>query len=113
VGTTGGVIPRWRHRAEVDWKMGDWDAFVAQNWQGSYQDVNPGTMVGSYETYDLNLGYTGFKNLRLNLGVKNVLDRDPPFTAAGGGYWFQSGYDPAYVDPRARFAYLSVAYRVK
>ncbi len=110
--SNGGVIPRWKHRAEIDWQKGDWDTLLAQNWQGSYVDTG-GTTVGTWETYDLNIGYTGFKDWRLNLGAKNVLDKDPPFTGAAGSLWFQAGYDPAYADPRGRFVYLSVGYKFK
>lgn len=69
--------------------------------------------VGSYETYDLQGAYTGIKNLKLTLGIENVLDRDPPYTNAGGQNFFQAGYDPGYADPRGRFYYGSVTYTFK
>ena len=37
------------------------------------------------------------------LGVRNITDNDPQYTNAGGQNYFQSGYDPGYVDPRGRF----------
>ena len=49
--------------------------------------------------------YTGFKNWKLTLGVKNLFDTDPPFTNQQNT--FQLGYDPTYYDARARFVYGS------
>jgi iron complex outermembrane receptor protein len=109
----GGVVPRMRYRATLDYASHGWDVMVAQNWQGSYQDIYPGMTVGTYETYDLNVNYTGFKKWTINLGIQNIFDRDPPFTAAGGLNWFQSGYDPSYASPLGRFLYLTVGYKFK
>jgi len=55
--------------------------------------------------------YTGFKNWKLTLGVKNLFDKNPPLS--NQQYTFQSGYDPSYYDARARFLYGSVTYSFK
>jgi iron complex outermembrane recepter protein len=119
--STGGVTPRWKHRLALDWVNGNWAATVAQNFQKGYHDL-PGTFedpskpgyavrrVGSYETIDVQGTYVGFKNLRFSLGVKNLFDREPPYTNAGGQTSFQAGYDPQYGDARGRFVYGRVAY---
>jgi iron complex outermembrane receptor protein len=119
--STGGVTPRWKHRLTVDWTNGAWSAMVAQNFQKGYTDL-PGTFedptdptftprhVGSYETFDVQGTYLGFKNVRISLGIRNLLDREPPYTNAGGQTSFQAGYDPQYGDPRGRFVYGRVAY---
>ena len=49
--------------------------------------------------------YNGYRNLTLTLGVRNLFDKDPPYTNAGGQTSFQGGYDPVYADPRGRFMY--------
>jgi iron complex outermembrane receptor protein len=117
--TTGGVIPRVKTYQSVNWAYGTWDATLALNWQSSYLDV-PGNgkdttdpafryrRVGAYETVDAQVSYSGIKGLRLTLGAKNLLDRDPPYT--NQGFSFQSGYDPQYADPRGRFVYLRGTY---
>ncbi len=115
--TTGGVIPRWKTYQAVTWSRGPWDVTAALNWQSSYVDV-PGNFmdpndptfrkVGAYETYDLQGSYAGIKSLRITLGVKNLFDRDPPYT--NQGFSFQSGYDPQYADPRGRFVYARLNY---
>jgi len=70
-------------------------------------------MVEAYSTYDANVTYTGVKDWRLGLGVKNLRNEDPPYTGAGGNLYFQNGFDPSYADPRGRFFYGTVTYRIK
>ena len=50
----------------------------------------------------------GIKNLTLTLGVKNVLDTNPPPT--NQRIYFQAGFDPSYYDARARFVYGALTY---
>jgi iron complex outermembrane recepter protein len=112
---SGGVIPRWKHRATVDWTRGDWGILLVQNYQGSYTDLNGpgGNLVDPYYTYDANITFQGFKDFRLGLGVKNLANQDPPYTGAGGNLYFQNGFDPSYADPRGRFIYGTVTYKLK
>ncbi len=69
--------------------------------------------MGVYETFDAQVQYTGFKNLAFTAGVRNLLNRPPPYTNAGGQTSFQAGYDPQYADPRGRFLYLGATYAFK
>ncbi len=117
----GGVIPRWHHYLSVGWNVGPWEAVVSQNFQTSYDDV-PGTFedpsdpaykprrVASYQTYDLQGQYSGIDHMKIAVGLKNALNKDPPYTNAGGQNYFQGGYDPGYADPRGRFYYGMVSY---
>jgi iron complex outermembrane receptor protein len=43
--------------------------------------------------------------------VKNLLNTAPPYSQQA--WFFLSGYDPSYTDPRGRFVYASVQYRFK
>lgn len=114
-----GIIPRWRHNLAFTWQRGPWSATLTQNYQTGYRDVtgtfseetDPVRRVGSYTTYDLLATYRPVRSLELALGVKNVLDEDPPYTNNGGQAFFQAGYDPSYVDPRGRFVYGRVTYK--
>jgi iron complex outermembrane receptor protein len=107
----GGVAPRWRHVFMGTYVLGPWDATLQQNFQKSYDDVGanlapagtPLRTVGVYETYDIQGAYNGIRNLRLQLGVKNIFDKDPPYTNEGGQ--FAAGYDITYADVRGRFVY--------
>lgn len=112
-----GIVPRWKHYLALNWRLGPWSATLAQSHQTGHRDV-PGTAedtddpdlrrrrVSAYTTYDLLASYRFNRQLELALGVKNLLDTDPPYTNNGGQSFFQAGYDPTYADPRGRFVYL-------
>jgi iron complex outermembrane recepter protein len=116
-----GVALRWRHNASLSWSHGAWSATAMQNYQVGYHDLRTSLqtvantpvprMVAPYETYDGQVSYTGIKQLRLTLGVKNILDRDPPYTNYGAG--FVGGYDLSYSDVRGRFVYVTATYSFK
>ena len=111
-----GITPRWKSYAALTWDYGPWTATLGNTYQSSYIDVNPDVdgnlrRVGSMSLWDLQGSYTGFKNLTLTLGVKNLMDTNPPFT--NSNLTFQGGYDPSYYDARARFVYGSVRYAFK
>ena len=118
-------MPLFRHGSAdlpVAWERKPWSFTLAYNWQKGYTDMPGATFddptdpafrprrVGAYETLDTHLSYTGFKDLKLALGIKNLLDRNPPYTNSGGQTSFQSGYDPQYADPRGRFIYLQASH---
>jgi iron complex outermembrane recepter protein len=113
---TGGVIVRWKHYASLDYSFGPWGATLGQSWQKEYNDLAPtgGTplrRVRSYALYDLQARYSGFKNLELRAGVRNLFDEDPPYSNAGGNTSFQGGYDAGYGDPRGRYFYAGLTYK--
>jgi iron complex outermembrane receptor protein len=111
-----GPVPRWRHYASLGWTYGAWGATLAQSFQSGYEDANlfdtdpapPPRRVSSYDVWDLQGRYTGWRNATILLGVKNVMDRDPPFS--NQPYLPQIGYDPTYADPRGRTFYVQLAY---
>jgi iron complex outermembrane receptor protein len=110
-GASGGAVPRWRHKGSLQYNYGPWQGTLAQTFQNGYLDQGDTRRVGSYSLWDLSGGYTGIKNLTVQLGVKNLFDRDPPFTRQGST--FQVGYDPTYGDPRGRFWWGSLKYAFK
>jgi iron complex outermembrane receptor protein len=117
-----GIVPRWKHYLSLAWRGGAWSASLAQSYQTGYRDV-PGTFedpsdpafqyrhVGSYVTYDALANCQVSHALELGLGIKNLLDTDPPYTNNGGQSFFQAGYDPTYADPRGRFLYARATYK--
>lgn len=70
-----------------------------QQYRAGYKDaVLPGVANGSvwrlpmpnpdvkaYTLYNASVSYTGIKNMGLTFGIKNLLDKDPPFSAAYDG----------------------------
>ena len=58
------------------------------------------------------MNYTGFQNLTLTAGVKNLMDEDPPFAITydsntGAG----SSWEPRVADPRGRSFTLMATYK--
>jgi iron complex outermembrane receptor protein len=107
------VVFRWRHNAALSWRSGPWSATVAHNFKTRYDDQNLVAdeyfnRVSSYSLVNLSGTYTGFRNVTLTAGVKNLFDKDPPFS--NQGTVFQKGYDPRYTDPIGRALYLRGSY---
>jgi iron complex outermembrane receptor protein len=104
-----GAMPRWKHYAALDWTRGPWSATLAHNFQTGYTEPDftqcggdcGQRRVGDSSTWDAQLAYTGWRDVTLTAGVKNLFDRNPPVSYTGSGR-FQVGYDPAYADPRGR-----------
>ena len=123
--SAGGVqpIPRWQHTLALDWGMGNWgttleNTFV-QGWTESAAvvDANLGVakpyQVDDTNRWNLAVSYKGFKNLRLGLGVRNLLDAEPPFVASSSYGSHAAGFAGSFADPRGRFWYATAAYQFK
>ena len=109
-GATGG-FPHWKHSAAVAAEFGKLMLTLNQQFVGKYTDSDGVRTVASYSVFGLNAAYTGLRNFTIGLGVKNILDTDPPFSRQSQS--FQVGYDPALADPMGRFFYASLRYRFK
>jgi iron complex outermembrane receptor protein len=116
-----GITPRWKHYQTLTLSYGPWSGTVAQSYQSSYIDnaaidfADDGTpitrRVGALSIWDLYGSYSGLKNWTFTLGVKNVMDENPPLTNQVNT--FQAGFDPSYYDARGRFVYGSISYAFK
>ena len=110
------LFVRWKHEARFTYTEGPWSGTVTQSYVSGYKDevpagaVPPGFNpdVKSYTTYGASATYTGIKNLSLTAGVKNLFDRDPPFTAHNLDFAAGAGWDPRVADARGRaFTFLA------
>ncbi len=113
---TFGPVVRYKQVISANWDYGPWNAAVYYNWSSGYQDqqlnlAGNKRQVGAYETWDITSSYTAFKALKLTLGVRNLLDRAPPFSNQNA--YFQVGYDPTIGDPHDRTYYARVSYSFK
>lgn len=82
--------PRWRTQATIGNTMGDFDVSVTGNSRARMYDKQSATAatpvsstereVGSFDTFDAAIVYSGIKGLRLSFSVKNLMDREPPFS---------------------------------
>ena len=121
---SGDLGIRWKHSAFVTYAQGDWSGTLTQQYRGGYLDyVLPGVASGavkppewnarvnSYLLHHASVTYKGIKNLSLSVGIKNIFNEDPPFSAAydsdtGAG----SSWEPRVADPRGRSYNLAATY---
>jgi iron complex outermembrane receptor protein len=111
-----GVVPRWRHYAQLSFDSGPWTVSLGNTYQSGYVDFqtdfnNDQRRVSSMSLWDVQGVWRGLKHFTFTLGAKNVLDSNPP--ASNQQNTFQLGYDPSYYDARARFVYGQVRYEFK
>ena len=105
-----GMIARWKHVLSGTWNLGAYRASLVNRFTSGYDDADPEThsRVASYTLWDISGGYTFNKTLDLDAGIKNMFDRNPPFS--NQSYNFQSGYDPRYADPMGRTFFARATY---
>ncbi|HEX7984925.1 MAG TPA: TonB-dependent receptor [Duganella sp.] len=119
---TDGVVQRWRHTINFDWDQGPYSATLSNTFSSAYNDQNSaintddGTVVAanrvsSYSLWDLSGAWQVNKAFKLRAGIQNLFDKAPPFS--NQAYFFLSGYDPTYTDPRGRRFYASASYAFK
>ncbi|MYM95418.1 TonB-dependent receptor [Rugamonas sp. FT81W] len=113
---------RWKHNASITLSRGDWSGMLVQNYSSGYKDQLPdggkaapppgfNPDVKAYTKYDLSASYTGFKNLTITLGIQNLLDTNPPFTAHNVDEVVGAGWDPRVADPRGRSLNVLLKYK--
>lgn len=119
---TDSVVQRWRHTLTLDWERGALSASLSNTFSSAYEDQNSAinvddgsvvepNRVKAYSLWDMSVAYAMTKDLKLRAGVQNMFDKAPPYS--NQAYYFISGYDPTYTDPRGRRFYASVNYAFK
>jgi iron complex outermembrane receptor protein len=110
------VYTRWKHVANVNWSYDNWKMIFEQQFSRGYKDSNTTGeakydqhRVSDYTLYNIAGTYSGFKNLELTAGIKNIFDQDPPASNVTDN--FQYGYDSSYADPTGRAYYLRATYK--
>lgn len=117
---TEGAVPKWRHQLLLDWQQGAWAAQLSNSYSSAYEDQNSAinitdgkrvsnNRVKAYSLWDMSAAYQLTPSLKLRVGIQNLLDTPPPYS--NQAFFFISGYDPSYTDPRGRSAYLRAQYR--
>ncbi|TXH35357.1 MAG: TonB-dependent receptor, partial [Burkholderiaceae bacterium] len=121
---TDGAVQRWRHRLTVDYTRGPWNVALSNNYLSGYTDQNSAldntpdnfavvrfNRVKAYSLWDLSARWQSNDRLTVRAGVKNLFNTAPPFS--NQAYFFISGYDPSYTDPRGRSYFLHLQYQLK
>jgi iron complex outermembrane receptor protein len=113
------LFVRWKHQANFTYSTGPWSGSITQSYTAGYKDEVPSGVVpagfnpnvASYTVYGVSASYTGIKNLTLTAGIKNMFDRDPPFTAHNLDFAAGAGWDPRVADPRGRAYTFALSYK--
>ncbi|HEX4858535.1 MAG TPA: TonB-dependent receptor [Usitatibacteraceae bacterium] len=106
-----GAIPRLKGNASLTWEKSDWVSSLTYRYIHSYDQFLIGgqNRVGATYDFDGFVGYNGFKNLRITLSARNLLDREPAWDASGGAL----GFDFTQYDLRGRYVTLGLRYTFK
>jgi iron complex outermembrane receptor protein len=81
---------RWRHNLRLSWSYAKFGAQLTQSYTSHYIDTNalpsqkPGqpfyNVIAPYKLYNLSTNYKFNEHLKLNLGINNLFDVDPPLS---------------------------------
>ncbi|WP_333607263.1 TonB-dependent receptor domain-containing protein [Arsukibacterium sp.] len=106
---------KWKHTLNFSYTKGDWAHSFSQIYRHGYKDELPvsvrlGTYVpaewnprvDNYITYNYSATYSGLENMKFTLGVKNIFDQNPPFTAHQNDFASGAGWETRIGDPRGR-----------
>ena len=114
---------RWKHTLGFSYSRGNWSHTLTQIHRDGYRDELPPSVangsfiptrwnprVDGYTIYNYGLTWTGIKDFKVGFGIKNVSDKDPPFTVHQNDYAAGAGWEPRIADPRGRAYTLLVEY---
>jgi iron complex outermembrane receptor protein len=112
------VAYKWAQNLRIDWTSPEkmWGAGLDNRLYSQYVDEYPDGAgnqreVGTYTLFDGFASYKPIDAMTVIVGIKNLLDRDPPFTNAYQSN-FAAGYNALTGDPRGRSFYLDVRYKI-
>jgi len=84
--------------------------FLAPNLSPIPASGFPGLDVPTYTTFDWQTVYDYTKKMHVTFGIKNLFDKDPPFSLQNAGGGNQIGYDGRYADIIGRVFYVTGKY---
>lgn len=102
-------LPRWQIAAQLGWSRADWSLTLAHRLRAEYHDAEASRRVAATRLFDVGLGYIGWKDGSLEVGIKNLSDRHPPYSNQRDTA--QANYDPRLSDPSGRTLYLRIGRR--
>jgi len=115
------ATPQYRNGLNVTTEFGPWTVGGTLKTVAGFLDTEQPIeaeattrRVASHTELDVAGQYSGFKNLELSIGIKNLLDRMPPFSLqnASSNSYSQMGFAELYTN-RGRFFYAGAKYIFK
>ena len=105
----GAPVFRWQHYAQVTWTLKPVVVGLDAHYKSGYVDADPSNKVKSYATTDAYVSWSqGATGFSATFGVRNLFDRDPPYSNQTDV--FQANYDPRFADPTGRTFYVRGGY---
>jgi len=128
--TCGAANPSWRHVLNATWST-PWDAFdLTLRWRYIGSDTSeltstnpfltgtpfaPLQNIAAYNYLDLTGAFDVYKNIRLQIGVNNIMDKDPPLvvgsdcsTSSPAGANCNGNTFPGVYDAMGRYWFMEV-----
>ena len=104
-----GPVFKWQHNLTVNWAYNAFALGTAVHYKSGYADFDPTNRVSAFTTTDLFGSWSPIKGASLVVGVRNLFDRDPPFTNQED--LFQAGgWDSRYANAAGRTYYARATY---
>ena len=119
---------RWKHTLTFGYARGNWSHTLSQLHRDGYFDEEPVSVsatltapttyvpvdwkprVNGYTTWNYNVTWTGIEKMKIGFGIKNLADKDPPFTAHMNDFAAGAAWEPRIADPRGRAYTLLLEY---
>lgn len=115
-------FPETRMQISGTYTLDDWNIYAQIDHIGSFEDTpdidfdgtldfdtNTSRNVDAFTTLNVQASYSGIENVRLTLGIDNLLDEEPPF-AIGDGDSDLYGYVQSQHSPRGMFWYMRATF---
>jgi iron complex outermembrane receptor protein len=124
-GSTCGVpAPEWRHSARLTWQT-PWNLDVSLAWRyfdkvtidtlsddvllnNEAETANPNRELDAQDYVDIAANWTFLESYTVRFGVNNVLDKDPPVSAAVGSGAGNGNTYPQVYDALGRYVFLGL-----
>nr|WP_243452908.1 TonB-dependent receptor [Polymorphobacter multimanifer] len=104
---------KWKHNARLSWNDGGLTTSLRWRYLGPVVEDNDTLLrtverIGAYNLFDLSFSYQMTDNVGFNLGVNNLLNRQPPIVGTGQE---QSNTFPGVYDVLGRDFFISANFR--
>ena len=109
-----GTIPRWQAYTTLSYTRGSYQAFVGWRYLPGVTDDDDGTVLGSFQTWDLSFSYafgpevSYLNHDRVEVGVNNVFNK---FGTLDPTIFSDSNVDTATYGAIGRFVYVDLKYK--
>jgi iron complex outermembrane recepter protein len=109
----GASFPRWKGNTTLGWNWQNFDAALTYRYSGPYAEEIVGTppRIPSFGVFDLNLEYSGVRNLTIYGRANNLFDRYPPFDPIFLNFPGQPPYDPSLYNDEGRYVEVGLKYK--